>query len=118
MTLPSYCTYICRDNSGIRSCYSINRTLLEGQFGRILASLKVVTPNKKVKKGDLLQLVIFGTRKTVTRASGITSSLSYNGVISLKKDGTPVATRLYCPLYLEARHSGYMRLAVLSRGII
>lgn len=118
MARPHGCAYVARDNGGIRACYSVNRTLLDGRFGRVLASLTRVVSRKKFKKGDLVQLVVFGSREWSRRRGGIHSRLGYNGVVALKKDGSPVGTRIYGPIYLEARHAGYLRVAVLARGVV
>lgn len=118
MTKPQRCRYQARDNAGIKSCYSVNFTRLDNRFGRILASLTRVIALKKFQKGDLIQLVVFGTRQWSYRRGGVNSKLGYNGVVALKKDGSPVGTRIHGPILLEARHAGYLRVSLLSRGII
>ena len=114
---PQNIKYVTRDNAGIRSCYSVNIKFLHGFLGEILASISRVN-NTKFKKGDLVRLLVLGSRVKHQRKSGIVSSLGYNGAIVLKKDGSPVGTRVWGPVVLEARPAGYLRLAVLSRGIL
>ena len=118
MIKPRLSHFVTYDNSGIKKCYSINFNRFYNQFGVSHCSLTEVKPRKKFKKGDLLRLVVYGQRVTARRRSGIDSRLTYNGVVATKKDYTPVATRLYGCLYLEARHYGYVRLAVLSKNIL
>ena len=114
---PQHTKYTTRDNAGIRCCYSVNVKFICGSLGEILASISRVN-NTKFKKGDLVRLLVLGVRARSRRRSGIVSSLGYNGAIVLKKDGSPLATRLWGPVLLEARPAGYLRLAVLSRGIL
>lgn len=118
MTTPFVCSFVCRDNAGIQQCYAINRTPLAGPLARVTVALTRVVPGKKLRRGDLTLVLVFGTIARATRRGGITAGLQYNGVISLKKDGTPVATRVYAPVWLEARISGYTRLAVLAVGLL
>ena len=119
MIKAELCRYQTYDNSGIKKCYSINRQRLgPNGLSLVRCSLSEVQPRKKFKKGDLLVLVVFGCQRWSQRASGITSKLNYNGVVATKKDRSPLATRLYGGLYLEARHYGYLRLAVLSKNVL
>lgn len=110
--------YQTRDNGGVRRVYAVNITFLVGPLARVTASLTEVAPNRKLRRGDLAGLVVFGRVCRVTRRGGVTAQLGYNGVISLKKDGTPLATRVYGPVFLEARPAGYARLAVVARGLL
>lgn len=118
MTTPFVCSFVCRDNAGIRGCYSINQTVVAGGLARVTAALTQVVPGKKLRRGDLTGLLVFGTKRGAHRRGGVTVRLGYNGVISLKKDGTPVATRIYAPVWLEARVWGYTRLAVVATTLL
>lgn len=119
MIRAELCRYQTCDNSGIKKCYSVNRQRLSPNgLSLVRCSLTEIEPGKKFKKGDLLVLVVFGRQQWSTRASGVHSRLAYNGVVATKKDRTPLATRLYGGLYLEARHYGYFRLAVLSKNVV
>jgi ribosomal protein L14 len=117
VTRPHYTHYVARDNGGVRACYSVNRAVLAGQFARVLASVTRVG-DRKVRRGDLVATVVFGVARPVRRRTGPTVRLGYNGVVTLKKDGTPAATRVYGPVYLEARVTGYARLAVVAAGLL
>lgn len=117
MRIPSNVSYITKDNAGIRNCYSVNVKQVCGPLEEILASITRVT-NTKFKKGDLVRLIVFGRRRAYLRRGGVLARLGYNGAIPLKKDGSPVATRIWGPVWLEARPAGYLRLAVLSRSLL
>lgn len=123
MTRPHYTRYTTRDNGGIHRCYSVNRTDLVGPFGRVLVSVTRCAPTavggaKRFHRGDLTGVVVCGRRAWAARRGGIASALGYNGVIPLKKDASPVATRVYGVVYLEARVAGYTRLAVLAKALV
>jgi ribosomal protein L14 len=117
VTRPHYTHYVVRDNGPVRSCYSVNRTVLAGEFARVLASV-TRTGDPRTRRGDLVATVVFGVARPVRRRTGPGVRLGYNGVVTLKKDGTPAATRVYGPVYLEARVAGYARLAVVARGLL
>lgn len=84
----------------------------------IKASLTEVAGNKKLARGDLLRLAAAGHRRWSFRRSGVNTRLAYNLAVGIKKDRTPTANRLFGVCYLEARYAGFMRLAVLSRGLL
>ena len=113
---PVRSTWVTRDNAGVLECHGIHRVTLAGGFARVLVSLTRVTP--RFRRGDLLTVVTIGCRKGHHRRGGVRSVLNYNGVIPTKKDGSPVGTRVYGPALLEARHHGYLRVAILSRGVV
>jgi len=116
LTRPHYTHYTVRDNGAVRSAYSINRTGRAGEFAGVTAAVTRSTGTPR--RGDLVGLTVVGTRRWHRRRTGGVVRLGYNGVIHLKKDGTPVATRVFGPVYLEARHTGHARLAVVARGVL
>lgn len=118
MTRPHYTRFTTRDNAGVDQCYSVNQTALVGPFARVLTSVTRCVGSKRFKRGDLVPMVVTGRRGWSRRRGGVASHLGYNGAISLKKDGAPLATRVYGVAYLESRPAGYTRLAVLSRALL
>jgi ribosomal protein L14 len=113
---PRRSAWVTRDNAGVLAARSVHFVRVAGSFGHLLVSLTRVTP--RFRRGDLLGVVTIGDRSGTVRRGGIRSALGYNGVIPTKKDGSPVGTRVYGPTLLEARHHGYLRLAMLSRGVV
>ena len=85
---------------------------------RLTGSLTRVVPGKKLHRGDLVRVVVFGTVKSHSRRTGTSVSLGYNGALSLRKDGSPVAGKLFCPIWLEARWRGYSRVTLLARFLL
>lgn len=108
--------YTVRDNGGVRAGYAVRTTRVAGEFATALVS--VTRAAGAVRRGDLVGVVVFGCRRRVHRRGGVVTRLGYNGVVLLKKDGAPAATRVYAPVYLEARHAGYARLAVVAAGVL
>jgi len=107
--------YTPRDNSGILRVRSFTRV---GFPQRIHASLTRVAPGKKVSRGDLARLLVFGTRRVHPRRTGTTVGLGYNGAISLRKDGAPVGSKVFGPVWLEARWGGYSRVAAVALFVL
>lgn len=118
MVRPHRVRLATRDNGGIRLCYSVNLEALAGPFGRALVSVTRAAPGGRFKRGDLTRVVTTVARAPARRAGGVHSWAAYNGVIPLKKDGSPLATRVYGAVYLEARPAGYTRLAALARALL
>lgn len=91
------------------------RTSLRTTIG--LVRLTRVYPNLKIKKGNLFKCVITNVRLKQQRLSGFTLNSDFNGVILLKKDHTPVATRIYKGVFLELRYFGFARVCSLSVSV-
>lgn len=105
------------DNSGVKLALTINYRPSYHHLGVSLCSLQVST-NKKFRPGDLHRMAICGRRRWVHRRSGVHTRLNHNLAGLIKKDQTPISTRLYGCVYLESRVTGFMRLAVLSRQLL
>ena len=111
---PERVRFVTRDNAGIKACYSVHR--VGYPWGRVLASVTRVV-GTRYKRGDLVPLVVTTRRVPHTRRGGICSAAHYNGVIPVKKDGSPVGTRVYGAVYLEVR-AQHSRLAVVAAGLL
>lgn len=114
---PDRTDLVTRDNAGVLTARTINTTV--GVVPAVVtASLTRVVPDRKLHRGDLLKFVVFGTVARVTRRTGTTVGLTYNGGITLRKDGTPVATKVYAPVLLESRWTGWSRLILVARFLL
>ena len=102
----------------MKKLQSINSQTIKQRSSLNCASLTHLLPNRRLTKGDLTRVVICGRRQLVKRYSGINSSLGCNLGVGIKKDQTPVASRLYGQAYLELRYHGWLRLAVLARQLL
>jgi len=99
------------DNSGAKRCAIIRVKGFEA-----LVRVTQVYPSKTVKKGQLFIACIIGLRRSLNRRTGITVKSELNDCILIKKD-TPIANRVYRPIFLELRYSGLSRVLSIARAI-
>lgn len=107
------------DNSGgkIVECIRIFHRLKSkvGYAGDcFLGALKSVTPNKKLKKGDIVRCIIGTTRKGLQRLNGVTVSFEENCAIVVNPKNIPVGSRLLGPVMLELREKGYLKVVSMA----
>lgn len=110
--------YTPRDNAGVLHARGINLSGPDNGLARVRASLTKVVPGKKFTPGDLVQLLVFGTRRSRSRKTGTTVRLNYNGGLLIRGDGHPVGSKVLSPLWLEARWKGYSRAYVVAKFIL
>jgi len=81
----------------------------------VLVSLKGVSPNKKIKKGDLTKALIVRYKKPLLRVGGHCLKLSDNAIVLLHSASLlPRAKRCKTPLTEEIRFNFINGLKVLS----
>lgn len=102
---------------GVLFCYN------GGLLGkRVLVSLKRIVPNnaKKLKKGDKLKAVIV-TASNIRKEfiSGVEAKSKRNSIVILKKgdDWLPMGSRVTRRVAKNVRYNGFLRLALVSRGL-
>lgn len=110
--------YTPRDNAGILLARGINLVGPDNGPARVRASLIRTTPGKKLTRGDLVELYVFGTRRARSRRTGTTVKLDYNGAILVRGDGHPAGSKVLSPLWLESRWQGYTRAQVVAQFIL
>jgi len=111
------------DNSGAKKVMCIK--VLGGSRKRfakigdlIKVSVKVVIPNGKVKKGEVLDAVIVRTRQGVNRQDGSFIKFDSNAVVLLNNKGQPIGTRVFGPITRELRSDKYMKLISLALEVL
>lgn len=109
--------YTPRDNAGVLHAQGINLVGPDNGLARVRASLTRIVAGKKLTRGDLVQLLIFGTRRTRSRRTVTTVRLDYNGGLLIRGDGSPVGSKVLSPLWLEARWE-YSRAYVMAHYIL
>jgi large subunit ribosomal protein L14 len=85
------------DNSGAKkaNCFSIYSAGKYAAVGDvIMVSIRSVTPNGKIKKGDKFKAIIVRTVSPIRRKSGDSVSFSDNAVILINEKGDPIGTRI------------------------
>lgn len=100
-------TYHVYDNSGIVKVKGINLSpggSLNGPAWVLGTTTKVV-PNKKVHRGDLVNLLVSGTTLSRCHLTGTTVKCNQNVALGVKISGrgdkTPLGTRQWGPMWLE-----------------
>lgn len=111
------------DNSGAREVMCIR--VLKGsnaRYGRvgdvIIASVKEVTPNMPIKKGDVVRAVIVRTRRSIKRPDGTTLRFDDNACVIINNQGEPRGSRIFGPVARELRDRNFMRIVSLAPEVL
>ncbi len=85
---------------------------------RIIATVKVATPNQTVKKSEVVTAVIVRTKADIKRNDGSVIRFDENAAVIINKDGNPRGTRVFGPVARELRDKGYMKIVSLAPEVI
>ena len=117
---------VVADNSGAKSVRifriyggSKRKTASIGDI--VLCSVKDAIPNAKVKKVDVVKVVIIRTKKNVQRADGTFISFDDNACVLVNEDGSPKGTRVFGPVARELRdkgNEGFMKIISLAVEVL
>ena len=114
---------VVADNSGAKTATCIK--VLGGsdhmisEIGDIIVvSITSVTPGAKVKKGQVAKGVIVRTRSKVTRPDGSFLKSDENAIVLIEKEGEPIGTRVFGPVFREVRSAGYLKIASLAPEVL
>ena len=88
-----------------------------GQIVR--GSVKKSKPQAKIKKTEIVSILIVRTRKKITRKDGSSIKFSDNaGVIVNKNNGEPMGTRVFGPIAREIKELGFNKVASLAEEVL
>ncbi len=111
------------DNSGAKKLFCIK--VLGGSKKKyasigdiIVASVKEAIPNSKVKKGDVVKVVIVRTVKETGRADGSYIRFDDNSGVVINNQGEPIGTRIFGPVARELRAKKYMKIISLAPEVL
>ncbi len=111
------------DNSGAKKLFCIK--VLGGSKKKyasigdiIVASVKESIPNSKVKKGDVVKVVIVRTVKEIGRPDGSYIRFDDNSGVVINNQGEPVGTRIFGPVARELRAKKYMKIISLAPEVL
>lgn len=111
------------DNSGAKKLFCIK--VLGGskkKYARIgdviIASVKEAIPNSKVKKGDVVKVVLVRTAKEIGRPDGSYIRFDDNSGVVINNQGEPVGTRIFGPVARELRAKKYMKIISLAPEVL
>lgn len=99
---------VVADNTGVKEVMVI-RVL--GSTGRryarpgdvVVVSAKAVTPDSKIKKGEVLKAVMVRSKQPVRRADGSYISATENAAVLINNQGEPLGTRIFGVVFRELR---------------
>jgi large subunit ribosomal protein L14 len=111
------------DNSGAKKLFCIK--VLGGskrKYARvgdiIVASVKEALPNSKVKKGDVVKVVIVRTAKETGRPDGSYIRFDGNSGVVINNQKEPVGTRIFGPVARELRAKKFMKIISLAPEVL
>ncbi|HME42656.1 MAG TPA: 50S ribosomal protein L14 [Syntrophorhabdales bacterium] len=111
------------DNSGAKKLGCIQ--VLGGSKKRygtvgdiVVASVKEVIPNSKVKKGEVVKAVIVRTKKEVRRQDGSYVKFDDNSAVLINQYNEPIGTRIFGPVARELRAKKFMKIISLAPEVV
>jgi large subunit ribosomal protein L14 len=111
------------DNSGAKKLFCIK--VLGGskrKYARvgdiIVASVKEALPNSKVKKGDVVKVVIVRTAKETGRPDGSYIRFDGNSGVVINNQKEPIGTRIFGPVARELRAKKFMKIISLAPEVL
>ncbi|MBI1922049.1 MAG: 50S ribosomal protein L14 [Geobacter sp.] len=111
------------DNSGAKKLFCIK--VLGGSKRKyasvgdiIVASVREALPNSKVKKGDVVKVVIVRTSKEIGRQDGSYIRFDDNSGVVINNQREPVGTRIFGPVARELRARKFMKIVSLAPEVL
>jgi len=110
------------DNSGAitAKCIKVlkgSRNLKGGRIGDVIrASIQTAKANSKVKKGQVIRMVIVRTRKDQQRPDGTSFRCDTNAGVLINANNEPIGTRIFGPIPRELR-SKFMKIVSLAEEV-
>jgi large subunit ribosomal protein L14 len=111
------------DNSGARKISCIHAR--GSQVGRIAtlgdiitANVKEASPDRSVKKGDVVRAVIVRTRKEYRRKDGTYIRFDDNAAVLINDQKEPIGTRVFGPVSRELRDREFLKIVSLAPEVI
>ncbi len=111
------------DNSGAKRLMCIK--VLGGTRRRyarvgdiIVASVKEADPNGKVKKGDVVKVVVVRTKKEFRRPDGTYIKFDENAGVIINNAKEPIGTRIFGPVVRELRAKEFTKIISLAPEVL
>ncbi len=111
------------DNSGAKKLYCIkvlggSKRKYAGIGDIIVASVKEAIPNSKVKKGDVVKVVVVRTAKELGRPDGTYIRFDDNSGVVINNNKEPIGTRIFGPVARELRAKKFMKIISLAPEVL
>ena len=111
------------DNSGARSVMCIK--VLGGSKRRyanigdvIKVAVREAIPTGKVKKGQVVDALIVGSKKGVRRRDGSLIKFDENAAVLINAQRAPIGTRVFGPVTRELREGEHMKILSLAPEVL
>ena len=111
------------DNSGAKKLFCIkvlggSKRKYAGVGDIIVASVREAIPNSKVKRGDVVKVVIVRTAKELGRPDGSFIRFDDNSGVVINNQKEPVGTRIFGPVARELRAKKFMKIISLAPEVL
>ncbi len=111
------------DNSGAKKLFCIkvlggSKRKYAGIGDIIVASVREALPNSKVKKGDVVKVVIVRTAKELGRPDGSYIRFDDNSGVVINNQSEPIGTRIFGPVARELRAKKFMKIISLAPEVL
>jgi len=114
---------VVADNSGAKTARCIkvlggsNHMITEiGDV--IVVSITSVSPNSKIKKGQVAKAVIVRTKNKIVRPDGSFVKFDDNAVVLVDKENEPLGSRVFGPVSREVRQKNFLKIASLASEVL
>ncbi len=122
--LSAYSRVNVADNSGAKQLLVIKclgrsgkKTASIGDI--VVGSVKVATPRKDVKKGDVVRAVVVRTKFPIHRRDGSTIRFDENAVVIIDPATlNPKGNRVFGPVARELRDKNFMKIISLAPEVL
>jgi large subunit ribosomal protein L14 len=84
----------------------------------VVVSIKVASPQSKVRPGDVVKAVIVRTKSPIIRSDGFLISFDSNAVVLLNNQNEMIGTRVFGPVPRELRAGGFLKIISLAPEVI
>jgi large subunit ribosomal protein L14 len=111
------------DNSGAKKLFCIkvlggSKRKYAGIGDVVVCSVREALPNSKVKKGDVVKVVIVRTAKELGRPDGSYIRFDDNSGVVINNQREPVGTRIFGPVARELRAKKFMKIISLAPEVL
>ncbi|USO02403.1 MAG: 50S ribosomal protein L14 [Alphaproteobacteria bacterium] len=84
----------------------------------IVASVKSIIPDAKVKKGEVVRAVVVRSKQPVKREDGSYINSSENAAVIIDTKNEPIGTRIFGTIFRELRGKGFMKIISLAPEVL
>lgn len=103
---------------GVIKVYGGSRRRYAGVGDIVLVSVKSISTNSNVKKGQVFKAVIVRTKKEIVRENGIKLKFDDNACVLIKEDKNPRGTRIFGAVSRELRERGFNKILSLAPEVL